>query len=400
MQDPQGQSRATTTNAAVASSPPAAVASSPPAAVASSPPAAVASSPPAIVLAAVTRLRGALDRLHKAMVPPHIALLELGVGSWFTAALYAAVRLGIADQLADGPADADAVAAKAGTDPRATYRLMRALASRGVLKSRRDGTFALTRMGRTLTTDHPESMAPMVAFVGSRQHWQHWSELSHSVQTGRTAVEKLRGSMIFDYLDTDPEFARLFNDAMTGGSRAVTDNAIPAYDFRDRSLIVDVGGGEGGFLAAILRRAPQARGIVFDRPSVVAGAGAVLGPAGVQNRCRAQGGSFFDAVPDGGDTYVLKAIIHDWDDREALSILRNVRSAIADGGRVLLFEMVLPDRTDAHLGFLVDLEMLVSAGGRERTASEYSKLLAEAGFGMIRVIPTASPLSIVEAVPI
>lgn len=359
----------------------------------------VAKVPLALVLTAVTRLRGALDRLHKAMVPPHVALLELGLGSWFTAALYAAVRLGIADQLADGPARADAVAAKAGTDPQATYRLMRALASRGVLAARRDGTFALTRMGRALSSEHPESVAPMVAFVGSRQHWQHWGELSHSVQTGRTAVEKLRGSKIFDFLDTDPEFARLFNEAMTGGSRAVIDNAVPAYDFRHRRLIVDVGGGEGSFLAAILRQAPQARGIVFDRPSVVAGAGAVLSAADVQDRCPAQGGSFFEAVPAGGDTYVLKAIIHDWDDRESLSILRNVRSAITDDGRLLLFEMVLPERADAHLGFLIDLEMLVSAGGRERTASEYSKLLADAGFRMTRVIPTASPLSIVEAVP-
>ncbi|KWX61783.1 methyltransferase [Mycobacterium sp. NAZ190054] len=350
-------------------------------------------------LAAVTRLRGVLDRLHQATVPGHVALLELGLGSWFTAALYAAVRLGIADQLSEGPLRAEDVAARAGTDPRATYRLMRALAGRSVLRLRRDGTFALTRLGRTLRSDHPESMAPMIAFVGSRRHWEHWAELPYSVRTGRTSVEKLRGCGIFEYLETDPEFAQLFNNAMTGGSRAVIDNAIPAYDFRARRLIVDVGGGQGGLLAAILHRAPEAHGILFDRPSVVAGAASVLGPAGVAGRCRVEGGSFFDAVPAGGDTYVLKAIIHDWDDPESVSILRNVRTAIAEDGRVLLFEMVLPERADAHLGFLVDLEMLVSAGGRERTAAEYSKLLSEAGFRMTRVIPTASPLSIVEAVP-
>ncbi|WP_051015412.1 methyltransferase [Mycolicibacterium vaccae] len=356
--------------------------------------------PPAAVLSAVSKVRGALERLHRATAPPHIALLELGLGSWFTAALYAAVRLGIADELAGGPLSAEQVAARVGADPQATYRLMRALASRSVLRLRRDGTFALTRLGAALRADHPESMAPMIAFVGSPRHWEHWGELTHSVRTGRTSVEKLRGVPIFDYLDTDPDFARLFDEAMTGGSRAVIENAVPAYDFSSRRLVVDVGGGQGGLLAAILDRTPEARGILFDRPSVVAGAAAVLGPAGVQSRCRVEGGSFFDAVPAGGDTYVLKAIIHDWDDRDSVSILGNVRSAIAEDGRVLLFEMVLPERPQAHLGFVVDLEMLVSAGGRERTASEYAKLLSAAGFRMTRVIPTASPLSIVEAVPV
>ncbi|PQP42999.1 methyltransferase [Mycolicibacterium austroafricanum] len=355
--------------------------------------------PPPVVLAAVGRFRGLLDRLHTLTAPSHIAVLELSLGSWFTAALYATVRLGIADALADGPLRADDVARKVGADPEATYRLMRALASRSVLKLRRDGRFALTRLGHALRVDHPESMAPLIAFVGSRQHWEHWGELLYSVQTGRTAVEKLRGSEFFEYLDTDPAFAKVFNESMTGGSRAVIENAIPAYDFSDRRLIVDVGGGEGGLLAAILNRTPTARGVLFDRPSVVAGADSVLGRAGVAARCRTEGGSFFEAVPAGGDAYVMKAIIHDWGDDQSLSILRNVRTAIADDGRLLLFEMVLPERAPAHLGFMVDLEMLVTAGGRERTASQYAKLLADSGFRMTRVIPTASPLSIVEAVP-
>jgi O-methyltransferase/methyltransferase family protein len=356
--------------------------------------------PPAPVLAAVDKFRGALDRMHKATVPSHIAMLELGLGSWFTAALYAAVRLGIADELAGGPRSAEEIAGRVGADPAATFRLLRALASRSVLKMRRDGRFALTRLGATLRSDHPESMAPMLAFVGSRQHWEHWGELLHSVRTGGTAVEKLRGTEVFEYLDVDAEFAALFNDAMTGGSRAVNENAVPAYDFGDRTLIVDVGGGHGGLLAAILNSAPRATGVLFDRPSVVADAHSVLGPAGVAGRCRVEGGSFFEAVPARGDAYVLKAIIHDWDDAASVAILRTVRTAIADNGTLLLFEMVLPEGAPAHLGFLVDLEMLVSAGGRERTASQYSELLSRAGFRMTRVIPTASPLSIVEAVPV
>ncbi len=356
--------------------------------------------PPAVVVAAVERFRAMLDRLHKAAVPGHIAMLELGLGSWFTAALHTTVRLGIADELAAGPLTADEVAGRVGSEPAATYRLMRALASRSVLKLHRDGRFALTRLGQVLRSDHPESMAPMLAFVGSPQHWEHWGQLLHSVRTGRTAVEKLRGSGVFDYVDADPEFGRLFNDAMTGGSRAVNENAVPAYDFSDRRLIVDIGGGHGGLLAAILNRTPAVRGVLFDRPSVVAGADAVLEPAGVSERCTVEGGSFFDAVPAGGDAYVLKAIIHDWDDDQSVAILRAVRTAIADDGKLLLFEMVLPEGAPAHLGFMVDLEMLVSAGGRERTAAQYSELLAKAGFRMSRVIPTASPLAIVEAFPV
>jgi O-methyltransferase domain/Dimerisation domain len=363
-------------------------------------PATATKTPPAAVLSSVNWFRSVLDRLHKATAPSHIAMLERGLGSWFTAALHAAVQLGIADELTDGPRSADEVARRVGTHPEATYRLMRTLASRSVFKLRRDGRFELTRLGRALRSDDPESMAPMLTFVGSRQHWEHWGHLLHSVRTGRTAVEGLRGAEIFDYLDTDPEFAEVFNDAMTGASRAVLENAVPAYDFSDCRLIVDVGGGQGGLLAAVLNRAPQAGGVLFDRPSVVASAESVLAPAGVWDRCAAVGGSFFESVPAGGDTYLLKAIVHDWDDPQAVAILRNVRAAIADGGRVLLWEMVLPDGAPNNLGFLLDLEMLVSAGGRERTAAQYAGLLSDAGFRLTRVVPTASPLSIIEAVPV
>ncbi|OBF15675.1 methyltransferase [Mycobacterium sp. ACS4331] len=363
-------------------------------------PATATKAPPAALIAGVNRLRGALDRLHKAAAPSHIAMLELGLGSWFTAALYATVKLRIADVLADGPRTADDIAARVGTHPEATYRLLRTLASRNVLKLHRDGRFSLTRLGQTLRSDAPESMAPMIEFVGSPRHWEHWGELVHSVKTGGTSVEKLRGIGVFDYLDTDAEFAAIFNNAMTGGSRAVLQNAVPAYDFSGCRRIVDVGGGHGGLLAAVLTRAPQASGVLFDRPSVVAGAADVLEPAGVATRCQTHGGSFFESVPAGGDTYLLKAIIHDWDDEQSVAILRNVRTAIADGGRVLLWEMVLPDGAPNNIGFLIDLEMLVSAGGRERTEAQYRKLLADAGFRLTRVVPTASPLSIIEAVPV
>ncbi|MGB3477439.1 MAG: methyltransferase [Mycobacterium sp.] len=355
----------------------------------------MAKTPPSAVLSAVNAFRGGLQRLRQATVPAPVAIMELGFAGWLTQALSAAVRLGIADVLADGPLTADEVAQRVGTNPGATYRLMRALASNSVLKLRRDGRFALTRTGRALVSDNPASVAPMVTFIGHPAHREHWSNLEHSVRTGETAVSKVRGMSFFEYTDTNPELAHVFNDAMTGASSVAIESAVPAYDFSNSKLIVDVGGGHGSLLAAVLRQAPDARGVLFDLPQVVAGAGATV--ADVASRCDIQGGSFFSSVPAGGDIYLLKTVIHDWDDEQSLAILRNVRAAIAPGGKVLLFEMVLPEGAPAHLGLLLDLEMLVAAGGQERTRREYAELLSQAGFELQRVVPTTSPLAIVEA---
>ena len=253
--------------------------------------------PPAWLINGIGRARAGLGFLHRSTVPGNIALFELGQGAWVTQALYAAVKLGIADALSAGPLSADEVARRVGSDPGATYRLMRALASKGVFKLRRDGRFALTPMGRALVSDADGSMAPMIAMVGSPEHWEHWGELTHSVRTGQTAVEKLRGTAMFDYLETNPEYARTFNDAMTGVSALAIDAAVPVYDFSDRRLVVDVGGGHGALLAAVLATAPEARGVLFDLPSVVENAGPALDAAGVTSRCVVTGGSFFELGP-------------------------------------------------------------------------------------------------------
>ncbi|MEB3051659.1 methyltransferase [Mycolicibacter sp. MYC123] len=352
-------------------------------------------SPPAAVLNAVNAFRGGLQRLRQATVPASVAVMELGFGGWLTQAMVTAVQLGIPDALKAGPLTAEDVARTAGSDPAATYRLMRALASQSVFRLRQDGRFALTRTGRALVSDGPGSVASMIAFIGHPRHREHWSHLQHSVRTGETAVAKLRGMPFFEYLDTDPELAQVFNDAMTGASTVAIESAVPAYDFSTSKLIVDVGGGHGALLAAVLRQAPQARGVLFDLPQVVAGAGTAV--ADVASRCDIQGGSFFESIPPDGDTYLLKTVIHDWDDEKSLAILRNIRSVIAPHGKVLLIEMVLPDGAPAHPGFLLDLEMLVAGSGQERTEREYAELLAKAGFELRRVVPTTGPMSIVEA---
>lgn len=347
----------------------------------------------------IGRVRTALGFAHRSAVPGNIALLELAQGAWVTQALYAAATLRFADHLADGPLSSDDVARRAGSDPGATFRVLRALASKGVFRLRRDGRFSLTPLGRALRWDDAGTMAPMIAMVGSAEHWEHWGHLVDAVRTGETAAEAVRGMPMFDYLETNPEYAARFNDAMTGVSKMAIAATVPAYDFTAHRRIVDVGGGHGALLAAVLRSAPAAEGVLFDLPSVAAGAGPVLSAAGVSERCTVTGGSFFEAVPDGGDAYLMKTIIHDWDDDKALAILRHVRSAITTGGRLLLFEMVLPEGAPPHPGLFLDLEMLVHAGGRERTADEYSSLLARAGFRQLGVIPTGGPMSIVEAVP-
>lgn len=348
---------------------------------------------------AIGRIRSGLGFLRRSAIPANVAMLEVAQGAWLTQALYAASKLGVFDTLAKGPATADDVARRVGAQPQATYRLMRALASNSILKLRRDGRFALTRLGQAMRSDTPGTMAPMVEFIGHPKHWEDWSELLYSVQTGEPSPGKLRGMPFFDYLETDPDLAKTFNDAMTGLSGIAIETITPAYDFTDRRLIVDVGGGHGALLAAILEQTPDARGVLFDLPSVVENAGPLLDTAGVSARSSVEGGSFFESVPDGGDAYLLKTIIHDWDDESSLKILRNIRTAIAPEGKVLLMEMVLPEGASFHPGMLLDLEMLVTAGGHERTSSGYAKLLAAAGFRQTRVVSTAGPLSIVEAVP-
>lgn len=355
--------------------------------------------PPPWLINGIGRVRSGLQWLDRAGVPADLVLFEVAQGAWLTQALSVVAKLGIADALADGPLSADDVARRVGTDPGATFRLMRAVASSSMLKQRRDGRFALTRVGQKLRSDVPGSMAQMLAFIGHPHHWADWGNLSYSVQTGKPAAEHLRGMPFFDYLETDPEFAAVFNDAMTGVSSMAVETVPYAYDFSDRRLIVDVGGGHGALLGAVLRNAPDAQGVLFDLPSVVANAGPELDAAGVAARCTVTGGSFFDSVPEGGDAYLLKTIIHDWEEASALTILRNVRTAIAPNGKLLLLELVLPEGTPSHPGMLLDLEMLVTAGGRERTTSEYAELLSRAGFRQTRVIPTAGPMSIVEAVP-
>jgi O-methyltransferase domain/Dimerisation domain len=334
------------------------------------------------------------------MAPPPIVMLEMITEMWATQAIAAAADLGIADALAKGPLSADQLASAVDADADALRRLLRALIARGIFRQRRDGRYDLTPLADTLRSDADVSMAAFARFLGSPQHREHWSHLTDAVRTGRSVVPALRGKPVFEYLADEPELAEIFNDAMTSISELAIAPVIAAYDFNPYATIVDVGGGHGRLLAAILGAAPRARGILFDQPQVVAGAPAVLEEHHVADRVRIAEGSFFDTVPDGGDAYVLKNVIHDWPDDDAVRILGNVRKAAATGKNVLLVEGVLPGHDREFSGNWVDLEMLVTADARERTAAEYGELLRRAGFDMTRVVATAAPLSVVEATAI
>jgi SAM-dependent methyltransferase len=355
--------------------------------------------PPMAVVRAINTVRAGLQRLHRTLAPGGMNVLDLTTGAWVTQSLYVATKLGIPDELAGGPLHATEVARRVNANPDATFRLMRALASKGVLRHRRDGRFSLTSIGKALRTGTPGSMRGMVLWIGHPKRWEDWGHLLHTVQTGEPATEMLRGMPVFEYLETDPELAEAFNTAMTSGSEFVIYSTLAAYDFGGYRTIVDVGGGHGRLLSKILAKAPNARGVLFDLPSVVDGAGAEMKTAGVTDRCEVVGGSFFESVPEGGDAYVLKSILHDWSDDDSERILRNVRAAIAPGGKLVLLESVLPERTSSDIGVMFDLEMMVALHGKERTRAEWTDLLRRAGFRLDRVVATAGPLAIVEAVP-
>ncbi len=353
--------------------------------------------PPARVVRAMETARHHLDRMHRRMVPPPVAMIEMIIDAWSAQAITAAADLGIADALANGPLSADELAAAVDADAGALSRLLRALISRGIFRQRRDGRYDLTPLADPLRSDAEVSLAGFARWVGSRQHREHWSLLTEAVRTGRAAVPGLRGKPVFDYLADETELAEIFNEAMTGTSELAIAPVIAAYDFSSYSTIVDIGGGHGRLLSAILAATPHARGVLFDLPHVVAGAPAVFREHHVDDRARIAEGSFFDSAPQGGDAYLLKAVIHDWSGDEAARILSNVRTAAGAGKYLLLVELVIPRHSRDFAGKWVDLDMMVGTDARGRTAAEYDRLLNRCGFHMTRLVETASPYSLVEA---
>ena len=332
-------------------------------------------------------------------MPPHAELIQMGTASWVSGVVYAAAKLGLADELATGPKSAAELADAMHMHAPSLHRLMRALASLGILTESDGQRFALTHLGEALKTDAPGSARATLIAFGGEWFSRGWSEIMYSLETGKTGFEKAFGMPVFEYLAQHPEEASYFSAAMVGFHGAEPPAVAEAYDFSAFDVVVDVGGATGNMLAAILSDHAGPRGVLFDRPHVVGDASALLKARGVEQRVTIEPGDFFETVPAGGDAYLLSHIIHDWNEDQCLTILGHCRKVIKPDGRLLIVETVLPTGDTPHPGKVLDIVMLVIPGGQERTEAEYASLLGKAGFRLSRVVPTASAVSVVEAVP-
>ncbi len=357
--------------------------------------------PPVLAVKLVFSLINLLARVRRKVTPPPLSLLEMvGTYIFVSNAIIAAARLGIADLLKDGPKSSEELAQAVGANPESLYRLLRALTNVDIFAQNKDGRFQLTAISKYLQSDTPGSMHSLMLMCSDEWHYESWSQLLTAVKTGKSAVESLYSMNIFQYFEQNPEAGEHFNSAMTGFSAQATAAVAATYDFSRVGTIVDVGGGLGTLIATLLKKYPQMRGVLFDRPHVIAGAQRLLQVEGVGQRCELVSGDFFESVPDGGDAYILQNIIHDWDDERAIAILKNCRRAIADDGKLLLSEMVIPPDNRPYFGTVFDLEMQIgTTGGRERTEAEFRALFETAGFKLTRTIPTPSYSYVIEGVP-
>ena len=340
---------------------------------------------------------------HDAPAPAQLAELSRLVGGFrVSQAIHVVAELGVPDLLADGPKGVEALAAGVGADEGALFRVLRLLAGAGLFEEVAPRRFALTPLGAGLRDDVPGSLRPLARHLPAVPGSRAWGELLHSVRTGEPGFARAHGMGSFDYYRAHPEAAAGFNRAMTGNTAQSGDALARAYDFAGIGRLVDVGGGHGLLLATILRAYPALRGVLFDAPEVVAGAAPALAEAGVADRCEVVGGDFFAAVPPGGDAYLLRQIVHDWDDARATGILANCRRALPAAGRVLVVERALaPDYRQALPVLQLDLQMLVITGGKQRTEAEYGALFAAADLRLRAVVPLGDPLgfSVFEGVP-
>ncbi|MFH8384642.1 methyltransferase [Kitasatospora sp. NPDC018058] len=324
------------------------------------------------------------------MIDPKVTgdLSRMAFGYATSQILHAAVRLGVPEALTGGPLGIGELARAVDCDPDGLTRLVRALAVLGVLDEAAPGRFALAESGRLLCAGHPRSIRSSVLLLGDPVTWRAWGALTDGVRTGGTAFDQVHGRPLFDHLADDPRLSGLFNAAMGEGTGWTAREVPRAYDFTGARTVVDVGGGNGTLLAAVLRAVPDARGILFDSAQGAAAAPETFRRAGLApDRWSIEAGDFFEAVP-GGDVLLVKGILHDWDDERCAALLRNCRAALAPDGRLLVVEPVLPDRLDAPEAagvVLSDIAMLVYTGGRERSRAEFRALLADGGFRLVDV---------------
>jgi ubiquinone/menaquinone biosynthesis C-methylase UbiE len=328
-----------------------------------------------------------------------MALRRMLTGCWLSQSIYVIAKVGAADLLSGGPQSSEDLSKALRVDANALYRIMRTLTSYGLFEEDDKHRFGLTPLGTLLQTGVPGSMRAMAIWNGETAY-RAWGAVLHTIETGQPALGHVLGMKLFDYLAQNHETGRIFDEAMTGLSVQVSQAVVANYDFSGVKTIVDVAGGQGVLVAAILQAYPEMGAILFDMPSVIEGSRKQLEAFGIAGRCEVVAGDFFEFIPKGGDCYILSSVIHDWDDEQSLRILRQCRGAMDQGSRLLLVECMIPDSPEPVFSKLLDLQMLVMTGGRERTEPQFKDLLASAKFRLTNIIPTAVPECIVEALAV
>jgi O-methyltransferase domain/Dimerisation domain len=330
---------------------------------------------------------------------PAAQLLRLLNGYQLSQALHVAATLGIADCLQKGPRSAGDLAQEIGAHPRSLYRLLRALAAADVLREEHGECFALTPLGEPLRSDHPTSLAAWAVLIGRPYQWQSWGHLLQGVRTAETPFKTLFGTDVWEWRAQHLDESAIFDRAMTANSRSSNAAILAAFDFSRFARIADIGGGHGAFLTAILQANPTARGVLFDQPHVVSGAGPVLRQGGVDDRCEVVGGNVFESIPAGADAYTLRGMLCDYDDVVAADVLRTCRRAMSPTSRLLVVDRLLDGPNEGVAAKLFDLTMLVITAGTVRTPEEFATLFEGAGFELVDVTRSASPLCVIEAAP-
>ena len=331
---------------------------------------------------------------------PHAQLIEMAISIWRARALYAAAALGLCDLLAEGPRSTEDLANKTGTHPPSLYRLLRALAACGLLCEMQPKLFATTPLGAALQSDAVGAARSTILTLAGDWQWKAWDHFLDSLRSGEPGLKAAFGKCLFDFLASNPEDGSRFDEAMVGMHGALGPALLEAYDFSRFSRIADIGGGTGRLLETILLSQERQSGILFEQPTTAVLARKYLHDSRVARRSQVIEGDFFESVPSGCDAYILAHVLHDWNDTQCISILRNCRRAIALDGRLLIVEAVLPPGNLPHHGKMMDLLMLTVTGGKERTAPEFAGLLAAADFAISQVVETSTHQSIVEASPI
>jgi hypothetical protein len=330
---------------------------------------------------------------------PAQIVFQIGGGYVLSSALWVAAELNIADLLRDGPRPVAELATRCAMQEDALYRVLRLLAMVGIFDESSPRTFSLTPSAQCLRTDARPSLRDAMVWIADPFHFKIAAELLHSVRTGQPTIEHVTGKAAFDYFPTDAVEYDRFHRAMTSLSAMAIPAILEVYDFSPFSTVVDVAGGHGYVICEILKKYPRTKGILFDLEDVVKGGEHRICQLALEGRCQTAAGDFFESVPGGGDLYIMKSIIHDWDDARAVKILRNCRQALAGKpqGRLVLLEFVVPPGNQPHAAKVLDIEMLFFPGGRERTETEWKDLLSQAGFRLTRILPTKSPFSVIEA---